>query len=253
MTLSCTTRNPSAYESGRIAHGDSRLFRPGGLDLTARAIDLANLPAGARLLDLGCGAGDTVRYLRSQGFRAIGIDCAPDPATAEIQGPASKTRIVTPAESLPFADGAVHGILAECSLSLFDHRERALAECARVLADGGRLILSDLYARRPEAIAQVRALRGSCVAGMLVREELETGLSNAGFNIGTWEDHSCALRECAARYIFEHGSLEGMWTCDPAESSPDIQQAMRAARAGYFLLIATRRNRRFDNGDGNDE
>jgi len=252
MMLTCTTCDRSAYETGRLAQGDARLFRPGGLELTARAIALANLRAGARLIDLGCGAGDTVRYLRSQSFRAIGIDCAPDPAIAGMYGRDSRMRIVGRAEDLPFADGAVHGILAECSLSLFEDCDQALAECARVLADGGRLMISDLYARRPEAIAQVRALHGSCATTMLVREELETSLSDAGFTVDVWEDHSRALRECAARYLFEHGSLEGLWGCG-GESSSAIQEAMQAARAGYFLLIATRRNRCGGRGDASRE
>lgn len=241
MTLTCTTRERSAYESGCLAPGDTRLFRPGGLDLTKRAIALANLGAGATLLDLGCGAGDTVRYLRSQGFNAMGIDREPQPAPAKTS--VRETRVVACAEDLPFADGAFDGILAECSLSLFENRQRALAECARVLVDGGRLMISDLYARRPEAVAEVRALRGSCAANIIVREDLEIDLSFAGFTVNAWEDHSRALRECVARYLFEHGSWEGLWGSGASESSPDTNAALRAARAGYFLLIAARRNR----------
>lgn len=249
MMLTCTIGDRSAYETGRLTPGDGRLFRPGGLDLTERAIALVNFDAGAMLLDLGCGAGVTVRYLRSQGFRAMGIDCAPNPvpAKASVRGPV--TRIVARAEDLPFADGAIDGILAECSFSLFEDRQCALAECTRVLIDGGRLMISDLYARCPEAIAEVRALRSSCAANILVREELEADLWRAGFTVNVWEDHSRSLRECAARYLFEHGSLDGLWGCGGNESSRDIDAAMRAARAGYFLLIATRRNR--DGGKGN--
>ena len=244
MTPTCTPCERSAYESGRLAPDDTRLFRPGGLELTEHAIALANFHEGARLLDLGCGAGDTVRYLRSQGFRAMGIDCAPGSATAKARTRGPVTSIVASAEDLPFADGAIDGIFAECSLSLFEDRQRALAECARVLIDGGRLMISDLYARRPEAIADVRALRGSCAANILVREELEADLSCAGFIVNVWEDHSRSLRECAAHYLFEHGSLDGLWECGGNESSPDaIDAAMRAARAGYFLLVATRRKR----------
>jgi hypothetical protein len=55
-----------------------------------------------------------------------------------------------------------------------------------------------------------------------------------------WEDHSPALRECAARFIFEHDTLEGLWPCGGQESADEMQAAMRAARAGYFLLVATR-------------
>jgi arsenite methyltransferase len=250
MTLACTTRDRSAYGTGRLAEGDARLFRPGGLELTARAIALANLAAGSTVLDLGCGAGDTMRYLHSQGIDAIGIDCADDPATCS---PGTRTRIVARAEALPLADGAVDGVLAECSFSLFDDRERALAECDRVLMDGGRLMISDLYARNPGAISPVRSLRGSCAARMLVRDELETSLSNAGFTLSVWEDHSKALRECAARFLFEHGTLDGLWGCGGGKSSQTIQAEMRAERAGYFLLIAIRRKRQARTGGGGNE
>ena len=240
MNSLCTTRDRSAYETGRLAPGDDRLFRPGGLELTARAMALAGLGAGANVLDLGCGAGDSVRYLRSMGINAMGVDSSMAPEEANRSGLSALERVVARAESLPFPENAVDGVLGECSLSLIVDRERALAECARVLRDGGRLMISDLYARNPEAIAEVRALRGSCAAGMLVREELETSLCKAGFTIDVWEDHSQALRECAARCLFEYGSLDGLWGCRCDAPSRTIQDAMRTARAGYFLLIATR-------------
>jgi SAM-dependent methyltransferase len=243
MMLACTTPDRSAYGTGRLAEGDTRLFRPGGLELTARAIALANLGAGSTVLDLGCGAGDTMRYLHSQGIDAIGVDCADDATAPETCTPDTGTRIVARAEALPLADGSVQAILTECSFSLFQDRSRALAECARILVDGGRLMISDLYARNPDAIAQADSLPGSCAARMLVRDELEPSLSNAGFTLNVWEDHSQALRECAARFLFEHGTLDGLWGCGGGESSLAIQAEMRAARAGYFLLIATRRER----------
>ncbi len=249
MTAACATRDRSAYETGRLAEGDARLFRPGGLELTARAIALANLGAGATVLDLGCGAGDTVRYLRARGMDAIGVDCG----GSETCIPDTSKRIVAKAEELPLADSSVHAVLAECSLSLFQDRERALAECARVLVDGGQLMISDLYARNPGAIAQAGSLRGSCAARMLVRDELEASLLNAGFTTKVWEDHSPALRECAARFLFEYGTLDELWGCGGGESSQRIQAEMRAARAGYFLLIATRRKRQAQTGGGSDE
>jgi arsenite methyltransferase len=245
MMPACTARGRSAYETGSLAPGEARLFRPGGIELTTRAFARTEIKPGARILDLGCGAGDTVRNLRSQGFDAIGVDPAPPPDESQNTG----THIVAPAESLPFADAAFGAVLAECSLSLFADIGRALAECARVLIEGGRLIISDLYARRPEAIAEVRALHGSCAAGMIARHELQAMLVETEFTVDLWEDHSRALRECAARYIFEHGSLDGMWGSACSTSSESIQTAMRSARAGYFLLIATRRRRSRPKGE----
>ena len=243
MTIACPNRDRSAYETGRLVHGDARVFRPGGPELTARAVSLAGLLPGAKVVDLGCGAGDTVRELRSQGFDGIGVDCVADPSTEDGHDLRSYPRVIARAEALPFANATMDAILAECSVSLFEDREQAFAQCRRVLVDGGRLIITDLYARQPEAIAQVRALHGSCISGILVREELETSLTKAGFTVEVFEDHSRALRECAARFLFEFGSLDGLWGSSDHESSQSLQAAMRAARAGYFLLVASRGNR----------
>lgn len=235
-----------------MAREDERLFRPGGLALTARAIALASLGAGATVVDLGCGAGQSLGYLRTLGIHAVGIDCAggdEQPAP----GPGSYEHIVASAEDLPFPDRSVDGVLAECSLSVMHDQNRVLAECARVLTDGGRLMISDLYARQPSAIAHVRAFKSSCIAGMIVRDELEAHLAVHGFEVNAWEDHSKALCECAARFILENGSMAGLWQCDGEDSAATIQAAMKAVRAGYFLMVATRSRRDPQKGGWNDE
>jgi len=243
MSPSCTATEPSAYASGRFAREDDRLFRPGGLELTARAIAFAGLGAGATVLDLGCGSGASVRYLRTLEINAIGIDCDRSLGGSESHGLPPDAHVVADAKSLPFPPCSVAGVLAECSLSVSGNQELVLAECARVLADGGKLILSDLYARQYDAIGVVRALKGSCVSGMIVRENLEADLALNDFTVDLWEDHSQALRDCAARFILERGSLDGLWQCSGEDSAETIQSAMRAARAGYFLMIATRNRR----------
>jgi arsenite methyltransferase len=239
MTPQCADVNGSPFTTGQLADGDDGVFRPGGIELTARAVALANLKPGATILDLGCGAGHTVRYLRSLGFHAKGLDLR-----AQIDdGGATSWLVAGRAEELPLPDDSMDAVLAECSLSLVEDQKRALAECARVIKDRGKLIVSDLYARQPEMIGHVRSLAGSCVSGMMVRTELETQLVANGFDVDAWEDHSRALRECAARYILEHGSCDSLWGCTPDATASNIDSAMRAVRAGYFLLVATRRKR----------
>lgn len=252
MTSLCSVLEPSAYATGRMAREDERLFRPGGLELTVRAVALAGMRRGSKVVDIGCGAGQSVAYLRTRGFEAIGFDCAVSDKEA-VRPADSQCHIVASADELPLPDCSTDGVLAECSLSVMQDQERVLAECARVLVDGGRLMISDLYARKPEAIARVCALKRSCAAGMMVREELEARLDKQGFTVDVWEDHSRALRECAARFILEHGSLRGLWRCDGEDSTETIQAAMKAARAGYFLLVARRRQREARPGGLNNE
>ena len=50
---------------------------PGGEEKTRRMLELAALPAGASVLDLGAGAGETLALLRALGYAARGIDLAP--------------------------------------------------------------------------------------------------------------------------------------------------------------------------------
>ena len=133
-------------------------------------------------------------------------------------------------------------LIAECVLSLIDDKSAALGECNRVLKPGGHLAITDVYARYPDATSRLRSLRGVCVSGMMNLVELRGELAKHGFSIEAWEDHSYVLRELVARFVFEHGSLEQLWTSsDPKPNeSQKISEALKAARPGYFLLIAVK-------------
>ena len=50
---------------------------PGGADAALRLVELAGLAPPCRIIDLGAGAGETVRRLRALGFDAVGIDLEP--------------------------------------------------------------------------------------------------------------------------------------------------------------------------------
>jgi arsenite methyltransferase len=221
------------YSTAVLSNSGESLPHPGGLALTLHAMQSSGLVQGSRILDLGCGAGETLRLLRCLGFDATGAD--PRPYDGD-----HANRICASATALPIRGQSIDGILAECSLSVMEDRDQVLTECARVLVPGGRLIVCDLYARNSAAIDQVRSLCRSCIAGMILCEELEAQLRAHGFTIDHWEDHSQALRQYIARFLMYHDSLATLWNCDGSDvSAQQIQSAMKAARAGYFLLIAT--------------
>ena len=144
---------------------------------------------------------------------------------------------------LPLACETVDTVLAECTLSVVDRADQALAEFLRVLKPGGKLVVSDLYLRQAEGAPALRRLPlTGCLAGAQSQQELAGRLEAHGFQILLWEDHSAALRQLAAQLIMAGCSVEQFWCqASCADTQPDaeeLKRAISAAKPGYFLLVA---------------
>lgn len=87
--------------------------------------------------------------------------------------------------SLPVEDGSVDVAAQNCLFNIFtdEHRLTALREMHRVLADGGRLVLSDPITpvEMPEKLAQDEELRARCLSGAPTYERYVQDLIDAGF------------------------------------------------------------------------
>jgi ubiquinone/menaquinone biosynthesis C-methylase UbiE len=122
------------------------LGHPGGAAATRRLFTRAALPKGARVLDLCCGAGDSAALARDLGFHAIGADREAVILRARARYPALDF-YAWDGGALPFEAATLGAVLCECSLSQLGDAAAILAELRRALAPGGRLLLSDVYAR----------------------------------------------------------------------------------------------------------
>lgn len=222
------------YQSG--CHDAGVPLRPGGEELTRRALNFAGFRIGERVLDLGCGVGVATRLLYERGCRAHGLDLvAPRLAMAHRSAP-ELTMVAGDARCLPFANGSFDGMLAECSFSLIGYTAAHLAECRRVLRPGARFAVTDLFAR---ADSPVPSSSAGCLGGMVSRETVLAAFADAGFLVERWEDHSDRLRSFVAQLIFSGAGAEALWACDGADGA----EALRARRPGYFLLVAVRQER----------
>lgn len=190
--------------------------RPGGFSLTERALSLCRFPRGARLIDMGCGSGATVRFLKQEGFYAFGVD---------VHASVGKMIFHTDAADLPFEDHTADGMFFECSFSKMQDPDAVLSEARRVLKAGGMLVFADFYAKeRPQKLC-----------GMLGRvellEEWRKRLTAFGLSELYFEDYSALLPEMWGQLIFDYG-LEAV--CADLGMEPP---KLREVKFGYFLWI----------------
>ena len=98
---------------------------------------------GDRALDLGCGAGEFTAVMAEAGARAIGVDVAEAAlARARARHPALDFRLVPVEGPLPLEDNAFDLVWASEVIEHVADTGRWLSEARRVLAPGGRLLVS---------------------------------------------------------------------------------------------------------------
>ncbi len=231
----------------RIAQNgmDDDPIRPGGLQLTERALSHCGFSPEATLLDVGCGRGVTVKYVREKhGLKTFGVDLSSALLGAGIAKNGDLPLLRASGEHLPFPPRTFDGILAECSLSVMANPSNAIKDFHRVLKRKGWLVVTDLYARVPEGLSGLRRLPMiCCLTGAFSREELTSELTAVGFSLLFWEDHSHALKHFATQLILSCGSLQQFWrqTGPAALDVGQLNEAIATAKPGYFLLIARKR------------
>jgi arsenite methyltransferase len=113
---------------------------------------VAEIEAGERILDIGCGAGiDSVLAARRTGptGRVVALDFLPEmlERTSEAAAEAGLDNIEpleAEMEAIPLPEASIDHVISNGVINLSARKRRVLAECARVLVPGGKLSLSDL-------------------------------------------------------------------------------------------------------------
>ena len=152
-------RGPMGRRTPRgILVGDAALYDRLGHRLLGPFFDgiaddvAAAAPAGARVLEVGCGPGRlSIRLARDHGLEVIGLDL--DPAmieravanAARSDGhPRAPSFVVGDVASLAFPDGSFDLVVSTLSMHHWTDRRAALNEIARVLRRDGRALIWDL-------------------------------------------------------------------------------------------------------------
>ncbi|HHU29596.1 MAG TPA: class I SAM-dependent methyltransferase [Firmicutes bacterium] len=215
------------YEDGTLAGITGETLRPGGFELTRQAIDFCRLPAGAKILDVGCGTGATVRLLREEyGFEATGLDASGEMLRQARERNPRVPFIKGSGDNIPLQNGEMDCILMECSFSLIPDAGLALAESYRVLNNRGKLIISDFYYRKRP--------------GVIDRQYFEELLEEHEFLPCLWEDKTHYLTQLVVQSIMNEKDPDILWQCllCKDENKGLTKEDVKKFKPGYFLLVA---------------
>ncbi|PWK11479.1 class I SAM-dependent methyltransferase [Tumebacillus permanentifrigoris] len=159
---------------------------PGGIALTREVVAKEVLTRKSRVLDAGCGTGQTAAYLAKVfGCQVTALDLHPlmlEKAGRRFQREHLHVQLVRgDVHELPFASGSFDLVLVE-SVTIFTTINKALGEYARVLKPGGVLLDLEMTAERPLSARELEELRSVYNTRQVPTEAEWTGrLQGAGF------------------------------------------------------------------------
>lgn len=167
---------------------------PDGADLglgCGNPLAFASLRPGERVLDLGSGAGiDCFLAAKRVGEagRVIGVDMTPEMVERARRNLASSDFgnvefRLGEIEHLPLEDASVDVVISNCVINLVPDKGRAFAEAFRVLAPGGRLMVSDvvLLGEIPEWLLGSVDGYVACLSGAVLLDAYLGAIVAAGF------------------------------------------------------------------------
>lgn len=145
-----------AYDFDKIATNYDRLnhIMTAGMDRLWRrraakeAIKIARRKTvsatNALTLDVACGTGDMAIELLKRGSSVTGIDLSEEMLAIARRKTASANFQLANAEALPFDDAAFDAVTSAFGIRNFVHLDKGLAEMARVLKSGGRMVILEM-------------------------------------------------------------------------------------------------------------
>ena len=263
-------RVASIYETDTFKSFFDEILHPGGLKLTQKVAEIAEIQSGCKILDIASGNGLGGLFIaQTYDCNIVGIDISRQKVLSA-QGYAKSRKltgksdfILSDAEDLPFRDQCFDAVISECSFSILPNKRRGAEEIYRVLKPQGKVVVTDIIVKKDESksagkdvceypeIALLPCLKGAACEGEYVEI-----FENVGFNQPYIEDHTVALKKVGYRMALTFGDWNHFF-CELAkelsskiaepednhvESRPVEQygKMLSRIRLGYGLISMTR-------------
>jgi arsenite methyltransferase len=156
--------------------------------------DLAAIPRGATVVDLGSGSGTDafVAARHADGGPVIGFDMT----EAQLEKARRLAREAGVSnvefrkgliEELDLADASVDVVISNGVINLVADKDAVFREIARVLKSAGRLAISDIVTERQltESITCDASLWAACIGGAAQEDDYRAAIEAAGLELGT--------------------------------------------------------------------
>ncbi|MBI2472900.1 MAG: methyltransferase domain-containing protein [Planctomycetes bacterium] len=184
---------PTTYDSADLSHIPQDI-----LNISygcGSPVTLAQIESGESVLDLGSGGGvDCFIASKIVGEKGcvIGVDM-----TEEMLGKADASRgfvakklgfdnvrfIKGFLEEIPLANECIDVVTSNCVINLSGHKEKVFQEIFRILRNGGRFVISDIFSDRevPASMKQDNKLWSECISGAITEVAFVNTIKAIGF------------------------------------------------------------------------
>jgi ubiquinone/menaquinone biosynthesis C-methylase UbiE len=208
-----------AYESHKFNLALDEVLHPGGLELTARLAEVAQIGPDSRVLDIASGRGTSACFLaKLHNCQVVGIDLSI--ISAHLARNRSKTEGIShraefaaaDAECLPFSGSTFDAVISECSFSLLPDKDTGIKDIVRVLKPGGRLAITDVILKFPlSQELKTQVFFDCCFSGAQTLEGYKEIFERAGLVEDVVEDHSIDLKKITYKLVTGYGSISAFW------------------------------------------
>ena len=198
------------------------------LDTIDEILDgLSKSKKNPKILDVGCGCGCSVNYLKEKGMDARGVDYS-----EEIINLGKKTYTgidlkVMDANNLEFPHNYFDLILFECSLSVMENTKKILSSSINILKEDGLLLISDFFLKESDLYE-----------GVYTMDYWNKLFDDLDLEIAHFQDKSKEWRNYIGMILWEYGDLSVLLRGNQNKS---LNKNIFKKGTGYFLAILKKR------------